>query len=306
MESLSNSTYAPIAVFCFKRLANLQKLVEALLANPEAAYSDIYFYSDAARSEHDFSQVQAVRKYLKEIQGFRKIVIIERESNFGLANSFITGISEILSTYENGIFLEDDNFVSSGFLSFMNSSLEHFKYENQVGCISGFSYPMFLPNKEGYFLHGAETWSMATWRYVWQEFEPETKTLLEFFENRRMQKKLNMYGFNFHQMLLQQMNGEIDSWGVRWWASAVAKDYLCYYPPKPYCVNEGWGEEGTHVVEQNPIMSKAKYLSENRDPRYPTKIKSTLFVTLNMRAMNLKNEYRRLLKAILHKIRNWV
>ena len=302
----NTSALAPIAVFCFKRVTSLQKLVEALLTNPESKYSDIFFFSDAARTAEDIDQVQAVRNYLKGIQGFKGVVIIERDLNYGLAKSFISGISEILSTHENGIFLEDDNLVSSVFLNFMNSSLERFKCEPRVSCISGFSYPMFFPNKTGYFLLGAETWSMATWRDAWQNFQDDTGTLLEYFEDSKEQKKLNMYGFNFYEMLVQQMNGEIDSWGVRWWASAVSQDLLCYYPPKPYCVNEGWGEEGTHVTEPNPIMSKSEYLSESIDLIFPKKIGLAMFIKLNMRAMNLKIEYRRLFKVIILRIRNRV
>jgi hypothetical protein len=107
-------------------------------------------------------------------------------------------------------------------------------------------------------------------------------------------------------MLLQQKKGEIDSWGVRWWASAVAQDLLCYYPPRPYCVNEGWGVEGTHVTEANPLMSKSKYLSEGRDLVYPKEIQSTWSITLNMRAMNLKIQYLRLVRAVIQRIRNQV
>jgi len=147
---------------------------------------------------------------------------------------------------------------------------------------------------------------MATWKHVWEKFEDNTEKLLELFEDRKMQDKLNKYGFNFYQMLVQQKNGEIDSWGVRWWASAVAQELLCLYPPKPYCVNEGWGAEGTHVTQRNPVMSKSKYLSEDPGLTYPKEIHSTLSITLNMRAMNLKIEYLRLLRAVIHRIRNQV
>ncbi len=303
---LQTNNYAPIVVFCFKRVESLKKLVEALLSNPESKYSKIYFYSDAPRSNADFEQVRAVRSYLRDVSGFKSVVIVERDSNFGLARSFISGISEILSNNENGIFLEDDNFVSSAFLNFMNSSLEKFKTEPRVGCITGFSFPLLFPVKKGYFLDGAETWSMATWKHVWDKFQVNTEILIELYEDKKMQQRLNKYGFNFYEMLHQQKNGEIDSWGVRWWASAVAQDLLCFYPPKPYCINEGWGVEGTHVTERNPIMSKSKYLSECHDVVYPRKIQSTWLITLNMRAMNLKIQYLGLFQAVIHRIRNQV
>ena len=306
MLTSHRTNYAPIVVFCFKRATSLKKLVEALLANPESKYSEIYFYSDAPRTNEDIDQVQAVRDYIKDVKGFKRVVIVERDSNYGLARSFISGISEILTDNENGIFLEDDNFVSSAFLNFMNSSLDKFKNEPRVGCISGFSYPLLFPVKKSYFLDGAETWSMATWKHVWEKFQDNTEILLELFEDRKMQDKLNKYGFNFYQMLVQQKIGEIDSWGVRWWASAVAQELLCLYPPKPYCVNEGWGAEGTHMTERNPIMSKSKYLSEDPGVIYPKEIYSTLLITLNMRAMNLKIEYLKHLRAVIHRIRNQV
>ena len=304
MNEKKQSSYAPIVVFCFKRTETLERLISALLLNPEAQFSDLYLYSDAPRSSGDFNQVEAVRKYLKTIIGFKSINIVEREVNLGLARSFISGITETLTKHSSGIFLEDDNFISKSFLQFMNESLKKYEFENRVGCISGFSYPMPIRPKQGYFLNGAETWSMATWRNVWEEFEQDADRLIQIFENRNLRKKLNMYGFNFYEMLLLQSKNKIDSWGVRWWASAVSLNLLCFYPPRPYCINVGWGMEGTHVTEIDPIMSKVENMTDDIFRVFPKKIRASSAITLNMRFMNIILMCSELIGSAVRRFRN--
>src|ERR1700676_131926 len=83
---------APIALFAYNRLAHLQKTIEALRDNAEASASSLHIFSDAAKNAKDKKTVEAVRQYIREIEGFSAIQIIERSENFGLAKSIINGV----------------------------------------------------------------------------------------------------------------------------------------------------------------------------------------------------------------------
>jgi hypothetical protein len=52
--------------------------------------------------------VEAVRKYIHSISGFKSVTIIEREKNWGLAPSIIDGVTNIVNKYGKIIVLEDD------------------------------------------------------------------------------------------------------------------------------------------------------------------------------------------------------
>ena len=53
-----------------------------------------------------------VRSYLSDLTGFRSIKVIHRDENFGLAESIIQGVTEVLQRSEKVIVLEDDMVVS--------------------------------------------------------------------------------------------------------------------------------------------------------------------------------------------------
>jgi hypothetical protein len=47
-------------------------------------------------------------------------------------------------------------------------------------------------------------------------------------------------------MLKRQMNGEIDSWAIRWHASMFVQNKLTLYPNKSLVTNIGFDGSGTH------------------------------------------------------------
>ena len=86
-------TYAPIALFCYRRIDVLEQTTEALKKNPEAKDSLLFIFSDGYKNEEDKQGVLEVREYIKKITGFKEIYIVEAQENKGLANSIIEGVT---------------------------------------------------------------------------------------------------------------------------------------------------------------------------------------------------------------------
>ena len=76
---------SPILLFTYNRLSHTQRCVEALLKNNLASESELFIYADGAKDETQQEAVEEVRKYLRTLQGFKKITLIERNENWGLA-----------------------------------------------------------------------------------------------------------------------------------------------------------------------------------------------------------------------------
>ena len=112
----------PIVLFVYNRPWHTQQTIEALQKNDLASESELFIYSDAAKTEQDSLKVNEVRNYVHAIGGFKKITIIEREENWGLADSIIDGVTSIVNQYGKIIVLEDDLETSPFFLRFMNES----------------------------------------------------------------------------------------------------------------------------------------------------------------------------------------
>ena len=78
---------APIVLFVYNRPWHSQQTIEALQKNELSSESELFIYSDAPKAEKDQEKVQEARDYVHSIGGFKKITIIERVENWGLANS---------------------------------------------------------------------------------------------------------------------------------------------------------------------------------------------------------------------------
>jgi hypothetical protein len=270
-----NNVPAPIVLFVYNRLWHTQQTVEALQKNKLASESELFIYSDDAKNEDARVSVDEVRKYIDNITGFKKNTVIKRDKNWGLANSIIDGVTQIVNEYGRIIVLEDDLVTSPYFLKFMNEGLTLYENEDKVASIHGYIYPIDnLPDT--FFIKGADCWGWATWKEAWDIFEPNGQKILDDLKSRRLEKEAdfnNSYGFT--QMLKDQINGKNNSWAVRWYMSAFLKDMLTLYPGKSYVQNIGNDDSGSHcgvtdifrVELSTSSNSKRLELVENSDSR---------------------------------------
>lgn len=243
---------APIVLFVYNRPWHTQQIVKALQNNDLADGSKLYIFSDAAKNDAEVENVEKVREYIKTINGFKQIIIVEREKNYGLANSIISGVTGIVNSYGKIIVLEDDLVTSKHFLSFMNGALEFYKDENKVISIHGYIYPIKSDLPETFFIKGADCWGWATWKRGWDIFEPNGKKLLDELKDKNLEKKFDINGsYAYTKMLSGQVARSNDSWAIRWYASAFLKDKLTLYPGRSLVSNIGCDESGTHCGNTN-------------------------------------------------------
>ena len=246
------SPLSPIVLFAFNRPDHLRATVEALKQNLLAKDSDLVLYLDGPKSDLLDSKVLKVCEYAHQIDGFKSIQIIERETNLGLANSVINGVSEVVSKYEKVIVLEDDMVTSPYFLSYMNDSLEHFNDDERVISIHGYVYPVKDKLPESFFLRGADCWGWATWKRGWEQFNPDGQYLLQQLAERDLVNAFNFNGsYSFSKMLEEQVKGSNDSWAVRWYASAFLAGKLTLYPGRSLVHNIGNDSSGVHCGEDS-------------------------------------------------------
>ena len=238
---------APIVVFTYNRPEHTLRTLNALLMNPLANESDIIIYSDSARTANHNKAVDEVRSYLSELTGFRSIKVIHRDKNFGLAESIIQGVTEVLQQSEKVIVLEDDMVVSPHFLKYMNEALVKFVDDDRVISVHGYVYPVDIELPEAFFLPGADCWGWATWRRGWDIFNPNGKYLLDELTRRGLLRSFDFNSASPHsKMLKEQIKGENDSWAVRWYASAFLANKLTLYPGRSLVNNIGNDSSGTH------------------------------------------------------------
>ena len=188
-------------------------------------------------------------------ESFKSVTIIEREKNWGLANSLIAGITEIVNKYGRVIVVEDDLILSPYFLQFMNEALEKYKDVDRVSAICSFTNPVTEPLPQTFFLRYFACWGWATWKKGWDLFEKDSRKLLWRLRNTWRVNEFNIENsYNFYNMLYCQMLGEIDSWAIRFYASSFVNNKLILYPGKSLCAQTGIDGSGTHAGSINNMQ----------------------------------------------------
>ena len=252
-KSFDISFKAPIILFTFKRLEPLRATITSLLQNKGASESDVFIFSDAAKRVEDFDNVNSVRAYITSIAGFKSINIIFAHENKGLANSIITGVTDILKSFNSAIVLEDDLITTPNFLAFMNTALLKYENNKRVFSVSGFMFDIKYPKNytlDGFFTKRHCSWGWAIWKDRWDEIDWSIADFETFSKSKAIKKQFNKLGADLSNSLVKQMNGKINSWAIRCNYHQFKKGTFTLYPTHSKVENIGFGLDATHTKQK--------------------------------------------------------
>lgn len=241
---------APIALFCFRRPDHLVRTLEALAANHGATDHDLIAFQDGPRDDSDVAGVQAVRTVLNRwaAQGaFRSFTITEQSTNLGLRRSLVHGVTSTCRAHDRVIVVEDDLVTSPWFLAFMRDGLETYAAEPQVASIHGHVEAVDGLPGGTFFQRGADCWGWATWQRAWQCYRDDAAGLLSELDTRQLGDRFDLHGARpLRRMLADADAGLVDSWAIRWHASAFLANLHTLYPTRSLVTNIGQDGSGTH------------------------------------------------------------
>lgn len=167
-----NYSFSPILISVYSREVHFVRLIESLKRNAESPYTILYVISDAPRFESDIENINKIREFTRSLDGFSKVILLEMKKNSGSQKTILTGIMEVFKYHDKLIFLEDDNYVSENFLSFMNKALDNYYSDERIFSISGYNYPINIPNEYDlpvYIYKGFSAWGVGLWKKRWLE-----------------------------------------------------------------------------------------------------------------------------------------
>lgn len=310
---------APVVIFTFNRLEHTKKTIEALKKNIFASESEVYIYSDGARNTEEGKKVNEVRQYLKKVDGFKSVSVIEAENNKGLANSVLNGVTEIINRYSNVIVLEDDLVTSKYFLKYMNEGLSLYETRKDIWSLSGYGPNIEIPNEykdDIYVTKRGSSWGWSTWKDRWNLNDWDIKQYKEFKKDRRKVNLFNECGKDLSHMLEDQIKGRIDSWAVRWVYNQFNYNMWTIYPIKSLVKNIGNDLSGTHTsatdnytveinnknVNFNVNISENKVVSNNFKKIYDKNFSG--YLALVIKKIGLYKQARKIRNKIILMIKN--
>lgn len=264
---------APIALFVYKRADHAALTLAALRENALAKDTDLHIFSDGAKGEEDRDGVQKVRALIAGIEGFSSVTVRAREKNIGLAQSIISGVTEIVNKYGRVIVIEDDLITHPSSLLYFNQTLDHFQDHSGVFSVSAYSYPrglMRIPDDYEYDVYAIprmQCWGWATWADRWAKADFDVPDFQRFNSS---QTETEAYGHWIGKDSLNTlrlcMAGEKDVWACRWVYTHFRNHAVCICPTRSYIDNIGLDGSGMNCGSSNR-------LSNNLDRERPSTLR---------------------------------
>lgn len=249
---------APIALFCFRRLPVLRETVASLQRNLLASESHLFIFSDGPRLASQAEEVDAVRRFIRTIDGFAQVTIVERPTNIGLQENIVRGVTDVVNRHGRVIVLEDDLVTGRGFLRFMNDSLTAYEDDASIISVLGYSY-FSVPrcSADHYFVsRQADCLGWATWKRGWDLFEHDGADALARMREGDLEHDFDRRGaYPYTRMLRHQAKGLANSWAIRWYATAFLHAKSSIYPQRSLVLHVGNSSDGTNydVGAKDPL-----------------------------------------------------
>ena len=257
--------YAPIVIGVYMRLDLLRKTIGALKQNTLAPQSALFLFSDAPGHPEHAGAIREVRNYLHTITGFKHVIVVEREKNFGPLNNFTDAFKRILDRYDRYISIEEDIETSPYFLQYMNDALTVYRDDPRVMGVSSCKLPFRddPERKEVFFMHHFNPWGNAMWK-KWRENSLRYGAA-ELLTQLRAKKLLA--GFDYYssfivsnsRMLRMTAAGKMNAMDIVISGNILLRGGYVVYPPRSLSNHIGFGD-GVHCT-----VKMTDYLSELAD-----------------------------------------
>lgn len=240
---------APICLSTYARVEHLKQTIAALEKNTLASQTDLYVFSDAPKLG-DEEKVQAVRAFLKTVDGFKRVEIVERQTNSRVYNNR-QGMQMLLDQYGKVIFLEEDNITAPSFLEFMNSALDKYENDPRIFSITGHCPQINIPKAYKYdiFTHPRfDPWGFGIWKNRFSQIEmqiPQT-TIKYIYLNFKNLYQFSRGGIDLIPVGLNNYFGYGDGLDTKISAKQFVDNTLTVYPVKRLVRNIGLDGSGAH------------------------------------------------------------
>jgi FkbM family methyltransferase len=250
--------YAPIILFVYNRPDHVAKTLEALSQNHLISESELYVYCDGPKEDNPAvnKKIAEVRALVRQIDWVKKLHIVEHESNKGLADNIMEGVTTVVNLYGSVIVLEDDIITSTGFLTYMNDALNCYETDQRVMHISGFFPRVNTKLPETFFYNVTTCWGWATWKRAWDKIEANPSVLCQQLH----QVGYDEYLYNgaqsnlLYQQLIANRSGTLKTWAVRWHTSVYINNGFCLHPYQSLTENIGHDFSGENSGSDNPYQ----------------------------------------------------
>lgn len=240
--------YSPVIIVAYNRDAHFRMTLKALSLNIDAINTMLYCYLDGPKNPDDSIAQEKIIDVINQYKkNFKKVEIIIREYNYGLAKNITEAVTETVSKYGKVIVLEDDIVTSKSFIKFMNNALKFYENNEKIWHIAAHSEINFEDRKDEIYIWSVmNCWGWATWANRWKYFEKNPEHLInDFSEDMIRDFDLDGCGYFWYQVVANASK-RIDTWAIFWYATIFKNNGFCVNPYFSFAKNIGLDGTGVH------------------------------------------------------------
>lgn len=241
---------APIGLTVYGRIGHTQRTIAALQDNALAKDSELYIFSDGPASG-DEEKVRAMREYIRTVDGFKAVHIIERQENSRIRNNR-GGQQWLLEQYGKMIWLAEDVVTAPGFLRFMNDALAFYRDNPRIGSVSGYCPPIDIPEyyaKDYFTLVRMNPWGVGLWkRYYHMDTAISADDFFSVFNNKERKHELELnVGEEASQYIEMDFQEKLNAGDMKCIFRQFIDNKLTVYPRQSLVNCIGQDSSGVHM-----------------------------------------------------------
>lgn len=254
----TNNTNAPILIITLNRFNHLKNCIDSLSRCIEADRSELYIALDYPKEKWQWEGYDKILEYLDTIKGFSKVNLIKRSRNLGIKENYHDATQHIFKYHDCIIFSEDDNVFSKDFLIFMNDCLSKYRDNNEIFSISGYNYPIEIPNSYRspvYKWKGHSAWGCGFWRDKYQLIDWNNKHALRIVQrsvrNFKILKNLHQTANIYSRDLNTLYSSKLIHGDIYITLLQFIKNQYSIFPTISRVTNHGRDGSGAHCEVQD-------------------------------------------------------
>jgi len=240
----------PVAFFFYNRPDTTECVFRRIA---ESRPRQLYLICDGPRVNRpdDLQKIDACQRIVSEINWPCEVSQSYSEQNLGCQQRLVSGLKWLFSQVEEAIILEDDCVPELSFFDFCAELLDRYRDELRIAGISGTSFQQghSCTPYSYYFSKYFHCWGWATWRRVWQQYDPHITTWPAFRADGRLQKcyRTDNEQRYWRKMLDAHFAGRGDTWDGAWAFGNICRGDLTIIPDRNLVSNIGFRPDATHT-----------------------------------------------------------
>ena len=257
IEKYGKGLETPVLYTVFNRIDLVEKAFGQI---KKVKPKKLYIAQDGPREhvEGEKKKILAVRDYiLSNIDWGCEVKTLFRDKNLGLNNALIGAINWFFEHEEQGIFIEEDIYMSLSGFYFLEKMLNKLKYDKDIWFVLAYN----ILNRTDMHYDYAKTdffitWGWAGWKDKWKKIDFEHRDnigfLDDYFENKRIAKFSKAF-MNPSKRYLTKY-----AYDSKMWIEMMANSAYAIMPKIPLSVHLGF-EDATSFTNDTFNENLFKY-----------------------------------------------